>query len=315
MATLICCSVSLSALAWTPNRPIEVVIGFAPGSGNELVFRALANQVTANTGARFTITNRAGAGGVIANKYIMAQPNDGYHVNMAIGEGIPVQDKINVPTGRGYDIDDFTYILAPALNQYSIVAHASDAVNTPQELLEVIKSQPTTIGASGGARLVFEVMRTRIDFSKVTRVTHNGPVPAINDVMGQHIRFAIVPSLVASQFTSGGKLKIVALTGKERLPELSSVQNLDSVLPGFNVITTWGLVGPKGMPAETVDWYVREFTKALRSSEVQEFWRKNLLQVPPAELLTSAGFNTYVQKTEKDYASVVTTVVRETMQK
>ena len=298
------------AWAWQPTRPIEVTIGFAPGSGNELVFRALAQQVEKNTGAKFVVINRAGAGGVIGSKHLVSQPSDGYHISMVIGEGIPVQDKINLPTNRGYEVGDFTYIMAPALNQYSVVTHADDAVNTPRQLLDAIRSGPVTMGASGGARLVYETMRARVDFANVTRVEHNGPVPAINDVIGKHVRFAIVPSLVANRFIRDGKLKIITITGTDRLTQIRDVQNTNAALPGFDVITTWGLAGPKNMPPAVVEWYVREFNRALTSPEVREFWAQNLLQIP-APLLTSAGFRDYVLKTERVYQPIVDKVVSE----
>jgi len=301
------------AWAWQPTKPIEVTIGFAPGSGNELVFRALAQQVEKNTGAKFIVVNRAGAGGVVGNKHLVAQPSDGYHVGMVIGEGIPVQDKINVPANRGYEVNDFTYIMAPALNQYSIVAHVDDPVNTPRQLLDAIRSGLVTMGASGGARLVYEAMRSKVDFANVTRVEHNGPVPAINDVIGKHMRFAIVPSLVANRFIRDGKLKIITITGTERLSQIKDVQNLNVALPGFDVITTWGLAGPKNMPPAVVEWYVREFNRALTTPEVREFWAQNLLQVP-SPLLTSAGFRDYVLRTERSYQPVVDKVLSE-MQK
>jgi len=299
-----------AALAWQPTKPVEVLIGFAPGSGNELVFRALAAEVEKNTGAKFVVITKPGAGGAIASKQLTQAAPDGYTVAMVIGEGIPVQDKINVPDAavRGYTVDDFTYLLAPALNQYVVFANTADRINSAQDLIRALNNESSTFGASGGARLVYEVLKQKTTFKDVVHIQHNGPVPAVTDVAGGHLRLAVVPSLVANRFIDTGKIKFIALSGTKRLQQMPNVPTLSEQIPGFNVITTWGLVAPKGLSPEITEWYVREFNRALKSESVQTFWKNNLIEVPDAKLLTSAGFAAYVRQTEKEFEKTVTLV-------
>jgi len=306
-----------AAAAWQPTKPIEVLIGFAPGSGNELVFRALAAEVEKNTGAKFVVSTRPGAGGAIASKQLTQAAADGHTVAMVIGEGIPVQDKINVPDPavRGYTVNDFTYLLAPALNQYVVFANASDPINTTQDLIRALNSESLSFGASGGSRLVYEVLKQQTTFKDVAHIQHNGPVPAVQDVAGGHVRLAVVPSLVANRFIDTGTIKFIALSGNKRLSQIPNVPTLGEQVPGFNVITTWGLVAPKGLPPEITEWYVREFNKALQSESVQTFWKNNLIEVPDAKLLTSAGFEAYVRQTEKEFEKTVTSVQQQMSKK
>lgn len=303
-----------SAQAWQPTKPIEVVIGFAPGSGNEIVFRALATEVEKNTGAKFVVITKPGAGGTIATKQLLTEKPDGHTVVMAIGEGIPVQDKISVPDPAvlGYTVNDFTYIIAPAVNQYAVIANGADPINSTRDLVQALGKDKMSFGAGGGARLPYEVLKQRTPFGDIVRVQHQGPVPVVTDIAGGHIRLAIIPSTVANRFTGDGKVKIVALTGNKRLAQIANVPALGETFPGYNVITTWGLIGPKGMPADVVEWYVREFNRALKSDSVKKFWELNLLEVND-KLLTSAGFTEYVRQTEKQYSNVVTTVNQETV--
>jgi tripartite-type tricarboxylate transporter receptor subunit TctC len=306
-----------TVLAWQPTKPVEVLIGFSPGSGNELVFRALAAEVEKNTGAKFVVVTRPGAGGAIASKQLTQAAADGHTVAMVIGEGIPVQDKISVPDPavRGYTVNDFTYLLAPALNQYVVFANAEDPINSTQDLIRALNSEPLTFGASGGSRLVYEVLKQKTTFKDVAHIQHNGPVPAVTDVAGGHVRLAVVPSLVANRFIDSGRIKFVALSGANRLPQMPDVPTLSEQVPGLNVITTWGLVAPKGLPPEITAWYVREFTKALYSESVQTFWKNNLIEIPNAKLLTSAGFEAYVRQTEKDFEPTVTLVQQQMAKK
>jgi tripartite-type tricarboxylate transporter receptor subunit TctC len=306
-----------AVLAWQPTKPVEVLIGFAPGSGNELVFRALAAEVEKNTGAKFVVITKPGAGGAIASKQLTQAAPDGHTVAMVIGEGIPVQDKINVPDAavRGYTVDDFTYLLAPALNQYVVFANTADPINSAQDLIRALNNESSTFGASGGARLVYEVLKQKTTFKDVVHIQHNGPVPAVTDIAGGHLRLAVVPSLVANRFIDTGKIKFIALSGTKRLPQMPNVPTLSEQVPEFNVITTWGLVAPKGLPSEITEWYVREFNRALKSESVQTSWKNNLIEIPDAKLLTSTGFAAYVRQTEKEFESTVTLVQQQMTKK
>ena len=300
-----------SVWAWAPSKPIEVIIGWNPGSGNELIFRKLAEEVEKNTGAKFMIIHKAGAGATIATRHLTTRPADGHTVSVVISKGIAVQDKINVPSQltRGYSSDDFTYIMLPAVNQFAIIANIKDSINCPKDLINALNNQPLTFVAGGGSRLVYEVLKEHTAFKDVVHLNDNGPVQAINEIMGGHARLAIVPTLVAGTYHQAGSIKIVATTGKSRV--IQEVATVSEVLSGFEVTTGWGIIAPKNLPKEMQEWYLREFGKALQSQSVKTFYRNNLLEMPSTNLLTSAGYYSYVKTNEAQYANTVDRVAKE----
>jgi tripartite-type tricarboxylate transporter receptor subunit TctC len=120
---------SASAFAWEPTKPIEAIMAWTPGSVNELTFRVLAKQVEQNTGAKFVIINRAGAGGVIGTEELSKKPADGYFVTNVSVPGIAAMDKVSVTgDGRSYTVDSFVYPTHIATSPFVIVAKSGDPV-------------------------------------------------------------------------------------------------------------------------------------------------------------------------------------------
>lgn len=299
------------AQAWQPQRPVTVIINHAPGSANELIFRSLAAEVEKNTGAKFTLVHKLGAGGVVGSKHLISQPADGYTIGMIMGESVSVQDKIHVPdrTVRNYTPADFSYVLAPAMTQFTVLAHVDDPVSTPQQLIDAIANSRHTWSAGGGSRLVYETLKSRADRNNnMSWINSVGPVQAVLDVAGRHVRFAVVPSIIASQHIRDGKVKIVAFTGVPKIEQMPNTGNLNSVLPGFDIVVSFGILAPKNLPQDVQNWYVREFTRASQAESVRAFYAQNFIQVPTA-LMTPAGFTQYAQRLDREMQPFVDRVV------
>lgn len=308
---------SAAAHAWQPTKPVQVHIGHGPGSANELVFRALSAEVEKNTGAQFVIITRAGAGGALATRDLAAKAADGHSIGMMTSIGIPVTDKMAIPDPavRGYGIDDFTYLMLPALNQFAIIANPKDTVNTPADLVKALNTEPVTFVAGGGARLVYEVLNEHTTFKNVVHLNDNGPIHAVTEIMGGHSRFAVVPSLIAAGFHDDGSIKIVATTGPARVKYLPNIPVVNEALPGYDVNTGWGIVAPKNLPRDVQEWYVREFGRALNSDSVKAFYAKNIVELPDASEQTPEGFRKYVVDHQAKYAKTVEKYVKELPQK
>lgn len=302
---------ALPAWAWQPQKPIDVTINHAAGSANELIFRVLAADVEQRTGARFTLVHRLGAGGVVGSKFVTQQQADGYHVGMIMGESVAIQDKIHVPDTkiRTYTPADFTFVVALAQTQYAVITHRDDAVNTPADLLQSIASERSVWSAGGGSRLTYETIKTRADKrNTMSWVNSIGPVQAVLDAAGRHVRFAVVPSVIARQYMAEGKIKIIAFTGSRPVAAMPQIPLMSSVLPGFDIVVTFGILAPRNLDETARQWYVSEFVRAARSPGVQKFYEKNLIQVPE-KLLTTQGFTQYVNDLDRDKQSLVDTIL------
>ena len=299
------------AFAWQPTKPVEAVIGFTPGSANEILFRAAAAEVTKNTGVTFVVTNKPGAGGVIGTEIFNKMPADGHSVLAMSLTGAYAMDKVAVPAGRNYTVDSFVYPVYLANNPFSIIANVNDPVSSPKQLIDSLKTEKSTFSASGGARLVFESIQSQTRFplgtNGVVRVEHKGPRDALMDVMGGHVRYAVMPLSISVEMYRAGKVKIVALSSRSaQLPEL---RTLGEVLPGINIAAHWGLALQKDVPADVLEWYNLEFTKALKSNSVTELYKSQLFALDPA-LETPSAMLKWMKTNNTQYQPLVDTILK-----
>jgi tripartite-type tricarboxylate transporter receptor subunit TctC len=305
------------AFAWEPKSSIEATIPFAPGSGNELVFRSLAKEVEVNTKTSFVIANKPGAGGVLGTEKFSKEPNDGYHVLVVSNVGLAATDKIAVPgDGRTYTTDSFEYVMHIAGGPMAIIASPKDPVDDAKGLVDVLKNSPQTVtfGQSGAAsRLSYEIIINKLQIKTgktgVVKIDHSGPAQTLMDVAGGHVRFGAVPALVANEFYKDGKIKILAVTTDHVIPQFPKVATLNSVVPGVNFAVSWGLLLPKGTSPDIIEWYRKEFTKAVYSQNAKEIYDKNVLFVD-SKLLTPSAFKTWIRDREQEWKPIIDSVLK-----
>ncbi len=307
----------VSAAAWQPNKTIEVTTAFAPGSGNEMIFRALAKPIEKAGQAKFLVLHKPGAGGVVGTEQFYRLPADGYHAILLSYTGTYAMDKITVPDtkNRTYTTDSFSYVQVSASSPFVIVANPSDPINNAEQLVALLKTNPKiSFNSSGGSRLTYELLLEKIKFKTgpegVVRVEQPGPVPSIMSIAGGHVRFASVPLAVAYQFHKEGKIKIIALTGKDAHPDLPGVKTLDSAMPGVVAVAYWGLALPKGAPKDVMDWYQTTFAAAFKDKEVQEYYKQNMFSFDETKLTSQATLE-FVKSQEKFYQKMIDGILAE----
>lgn len=294
-------------------------MAWTPGSVNELSFRVLAKEVEKNTGAKFIIINRPGAGGVIGTEELSKKPADGYSVTNVSVPGIAAMDKVQVQgAGRSYTTDSFVYPTHIASSPFVIASHPNDPAKTPKQFLDSLKNDKVSIAASGGARLVYEGISARVKFPEgkdgVVRVDHKGPVDALVDVASGNVRYAIVPSLVANALYKDGRINIIALSAPPPMRQFPGIPLLDTALPNFNITGMWALMLPAGTPNDVVEWYTREFTKAMKSDEAKAIFYDNLL-LERTDLQNPKSMGEWVKSREKQWQPLVDTVLIKNNQK
>ena len=306
IAAVMATAFTASAWAWQPTRPIDVTVGFTAGSANDIIIRALVTEVEKNTGSKFIINYRPGAGGVIGNSYVVKQQPDGYSVVVGSMLGVYAMDQLN--GSLSYDVNSFTYLFELARSNFAVVAKIDDPVNSVQQFVDLLKSdQNVTMSSGGGSRLVQESLRDRLKYgSNIVQVNYKGPVEALLDVASGNLRFTIPPISVAIPFLQDNnpKVKVVALSGAARDPQFPSVGTLDSVLPGMIIPAEWGLLGPRGMSSDIIDWYRREFVRAFAAPTVQQIYKKNVLTVNQ-QYLDHKSWENYVKSQSRRYDPLV----------
>lgn len=310
VVSLLLATITLLAHAWEPTKPITAVIGFAPGSGNELSFRGFSSLIEkANPKINFIVENRPGGDGTIGMNHFIKLPNDGHHISVPSHQGVWVTADFSNPENKKYTLDDFEYVLTLAKSPLAIIANSASTVNTPREFLDRVKNtdKPLNIAAGSGAhKLAYEYMMYNVkgNRSLVKTIPYKGPAQAAQDVAGGHVEFGIIPVAVANTLTQSGKIKIIALCSEYKIDAIKDVPLMKDLIPEMHVYAAWGIILPKNTNKEIIDWYVTNFTNVIRSNEGQRFLRENLMFAEPKEQ-TPQGFKASMMQLREKWVPII----------
>jgi len=271
------------ALAWQPSKPITAVIGYGPGSGNEQSFRGVIAEIErTNPGVTFVIQNMPGADGVVSVNHTSKLPPDGLSLNVTGNLSTWVTNEAFNPEVIQYRIDDLLPVLSLATSPQVIVARNSSKIKTAREFVKYIQrpGQPVNIAIGSTVQyLIFGLVMTKGqgDQRLVKQIMYKGPAQALTDVVGGHTEFGMMPLSVAAPMINAGKVRLIALTGVKRPKGFERAEVINDVLPGVVVNAMWNITLPKNTPQDIVDWYVRVFSTAIRSANVQRYFEENYM--------------------------------------
>lgn len=254
-----------------PNRPIRIILAFAPGGGTDLIARTLAAPMQAVLGQPVVVENRPGAGGNIATEAAASARPDGYTILM--GNHGPMS--VNVSLFRNMRVDP-----ERALEPIGLVADAPLVVvvgpksraQTLTELLAEIRAGngATTYGSASNGSASHLAAALMLQMSNLTaeHVPFRGAGPALTDVVAGHLHFMIttLPSVVG--LLNGGQLRPIAVTGETRMALLPNVPTVAETIPGYKATAWYGLLVPRGTPAPIKDRLFAAMRQALSDPEV-----------------------------------------------
>jgi tripartite-type tricarboxylate transporter receptor subunit TctC len=252
-----------------PDRPVKVIIPYAPGGGTDNLIRTIAPTVSASMGQQLIIENRPGGNTFIGTELVTKAAPDGYTL-MATDTAVLVNPglfRAKVPFDTVKSLTGLTMMAyAPVL----LVIHPSVPANTLPELLALARARPGSLNyASGGSgtstHLAAELMKLAANVN-ITHIPYKGTGPAMTDLLaGQvHMQFAGISS--ARTYVEAGRLRALAVTNKARNPAMPNVPTFEEFgLQGVDADSYWGLYAPSGVPAVALATLNRHFVAALRS--------------------------------------------------
>jgi tripartite-type tricarboxylate transporter receptor subunit TctC len=256
-----------------PQKPITLVVPFAPGGGTDSLGRELARLMQERLGQSVVVDNRGGAGGAIAAGQVAQARPDGYTLLMVTSTFVTV-----AATDRKlpYDIlKDFAPIAMLGRGPLLLVVNKGTAINNVAQLIATAKSKPDAlnyVSAGNGSinHLAGELFVQRTG-ARMTHIPYKGSGPATLDLIGgqAQVFFATVPTILGQ--VRSDKVRLIASTAAKRsrlFPDLPTVQ--EGGVKDFNVETWWGIVGPPGMPADIVQALNRAINEAAASAEMRK---------------------------------------------
>jgi tripartite-type tricarboxylate transporter receptor subunit TctC len=247
-----------------PDRQIRMVIPFAAGGTTDLLARALGQHMTQVWSQPVVADNRAGANGVVAGEIVAKAAPDGYTLSMvAMGHAINPLLYKKLP----YDgTADFTPLSLVATFPQLVLVHPAVKAGTIAELIALAKtaSPPLTYasGGNGSSQHLAGALFEHMAGIKMTHVAYKGGNPAQLDLMAGNVDMMITQPNSRDLITSG-KMRALAVSSARRssfYPELPTVA--EAGVPGYQSVAWYGLVGPKGMPADLVKKIADEAQRA-----------------------------------------------------
>lgn len=267
------CLACTPALAAYPERPMTWVIPSPPGDGSDSIGRLLADKVGKALGQTIVIQNKPGAGGVIGSESVANAKPDGY--TMIVGNAGSHGINAAIYSKLRYDVVKSFRPVGLFCTAANVLAVRQDLpVSNLKEFVAYIKNSKTSLNyASGGigssAHLSAELFKSLANVPLV-HIPYRGATPAVQAVLSDEVVTMIgnLPPWL-SQIKSG-KAKALAVTTRERVPELPDVPTLAETYPGFETVAWFGLLAPAGTPNEIIESVNKQINVALASAEIQE---------------------------------------------
>ncbi len=263
--------VELLAQSAYPNKPVRLIVPFAPGGTTDIIARVLAERIQAALGQTLVVDNRAGGGGVLGATEIVRAAPDGYTIGMATVSTTAANPAIN-PRIAYNPLVDFTPIINIAATPNVIAVHPSFPARDYKGFLAEIKRRPghynyASSGTGGIGHLQTELFKS-LTGAFIVHIPYRGAGPALQDtVAGQvPIIFDNLPS--AMPFIKDGRLIPIVVAAQQRLAQLPAVPTFAELgLEPVNRMAYYGLHGPKGLSAEVVQ---RLHAATKRTAELPE---------------------------------------------
>src|SRR5262245_26293880 len=262
-----------AAHAVYPDRPIKMIVPVPPGSGVDAVSRVLGERMGEQMGVAFVNEYRPGASAVVGTEALAKSPPDGYTVMTAYtAHATNPLFRAKMP----YDtLNDFTPIVFICYTPTVLIVHPSLPVSNVNDLVKLIKATPDKYtyasgGVGAGAHLAGEWFKQRAGLD-IRHVPYKGNAPAVNDMLGGHNTLMFdIPTTAVPLVESGG-LKALAVTDKQRLPELPKVPTMiEEGFPGFEVAGWYMLLAPAGLPGDVLERLNVEANEALKTQAVRD---------------------------------------------
>lgn len=304
---LAACAFTVAAAAHAaafPERPITIVVPYAPGGAADAVARLVAARMGTRLGTSVIVDNKAGASGTIGAAYVAKAAPDGYTV---LYDATPYSINPHLFPKLPYAADALQPLSLVLLAPNALIVKADSPFKTINDLVAKAKAQPGKINfASGGSgtvqRLAAELLRQRLQLDMV-HVPYKSGGPAISDVMGGQVDFMFGTVAATYPLISSGKLRALAVSSPQRSPRLPDVPTVaETVAPGYEAFEWNGMLLPAKTPKDIADKLQRAVVDALKEDEVQQ--RLKDLGAQPVGS-TPAEFAAFLKKEEAKWGEVV----------
>ncbi len=302
---LVAAAFAASAASY-PDKPIRMLVGFAPGGGTDATARAIAQRLGPALGQQVIVDNRAGAAGNIATDIAAHSAPDGYTVLLGTIAALAINQSLykNLPFDP---LRDFEPVTLAVSSTNVLVVHPLVPVKTVKELIALAKAQPgkLSFGSSGigGAGHLAGVLFDQLAGTQMVHVPYKGGAPAMLALVGGEVQLVFSTAETAVPQVKSGKIRALGVTMAKRtalLPDLPTIA--EAGLSGYEANNWYGVLVPAKTPKPIVERLHREIVKILGTPEVKESLFRQGLDASPS---TPQEFSAYIRSEIAKWAKVV----------
>jgi tripartite-type tricarboxylate transporter receptor subunit TctC len=305
IAALLLAAVQLAGAQAYPDRPVRMVVPFAPGGATDIIARTVAQKLAERLGQPVVVENKPGAGTTIGNAEVARAKPDGYTLLFA---PTPFVISQVVYATLPYDPKkDFAPVSLLATSPFILVVNANVQARSVADLVAAAKAKPGTLtfcSAGNGTvpHLAGELFKLRAGVN-VVHVPYKGGGPAIIDLVGGQVDMMFATPIEVAQHVQSGKLRVLGTTSQKRLPAYPDVPTLaESGYPGFEVASFFGVLAPAGTPRDVITKLAGDFAWVMEQPDVRERFAS---QSAAANVQDPASFARFLDAEREKWADIV----------
>ena len=287
-----------AAFAAYPERPLRLIVPFAPGGNADIVARLVGERMAEALGQPVVVENRAGAGGSIGAEYVARAAPDGY--TLLTGSNGPLTVSPFVQAKLPYDpLKDLAPVGLTSLVPHALIVNAALPARTLQELVALSKQQQVGVGTAGvGSATHLTLARFNAQSgATLVHVPYRGGGALLPDLVAGNLQGAMTEFSSALPHHRSGKARFVGIAAEKRSPLAPDVPTMiESGVAGFTAASYIGILAPAGTPPDALAQLQAALARALESGAVLGRMRELGVDVAPPELRTAAGFGAFIRQ-------------------
>ncbi|MDB5924473.1 MAG: hypothetical protein JWN13_3409 [Betaproteobacteria bacterium] len=288
-----------------PVKLIRIVNPVAPGGNQDIVARAIAEQMTRGLGQQVIVESRPGSSAVVGTRFVKAAPPDGYTLLTISNTFARVPA---IVAEAGYDpLKDFAAISQTCDVPLVLVVNTSLPVKTVRELIALAKRRPGELTSAssgvGSTGHVASEMFSRQAGIRMLHVQYKGAAPAVVDLVGGHVMLRFDQVTTSLPFINSGKLRPLGVSTRKRSAVLPNVPTIEEAgLAGFNDSTFNGLVAPAGTPRQVIERLREGVAKAVAVTELRNRFLEQGIELVAST--SSEEFAAFLRKQVEEFATL-----------
>lgn len=304
---LLACAISFSARSQQrefPDKPLRLVVAYAPGGATDIVARMLAQELTQILGQSVIVENKAGGGTLVGSDSVRRAPADGYTLLFGTNAFIITPLLHNGPT---YDpIKDFSHVSFTTIQPLALLVSPSLNIKSVPELVQYAKANPGKInfassGNGSAQHLAGEAFRHAANID-ITHVPYKGAGPALIDLLAGRVDIMFTSMVGNTDHIKHGRLVMVATTGQKRGVSTPDTPSVSEFLPGYQAYTWQGVIAPAQTPESTIAKLNAAIKKA---TDTPAFYEKLNAQGMEVQTSSPQEMRTRLAAESLDYQSLL----------